>query len=476
MGAARRAYHEALEFIHGLMRFGSQPGLARIEGLLARLGQPHLGLRSVHVGGTNGKGSVVAVLDSVLREQGYSVGRYISPYLEAFPERMCVNGRPITGAEVVELLGRVRPAIEAMVAEGSEHPTEFEVVTALGFLFFRRRCVDLAVVEVGLGGRLDATNVLRPGDVLCSVVTNVGLDHVDRLGHSVEEVAREKAGIIKDGGWVVTAASHPSALGVLEEAARQKGARLVRVGRDVTFRPCGAGGFGARGGAGAGDRCGAAGVICRPRGSRVAPGPVLQRFDYRGLDWRLGGLSLPLLGPHQLFNAATALAALEVLNRQGVPVSEAAVRRGLRRVRWPGRLEVFWGAPLVVLDGAHNAEGARALAAALPGVVGRRPVVLLMGVLADKPYAAMAGALGPLARAAVVARTPTPRALEPEVLGRELRRWVSRVEVEPEPGEALQRALALAGREGAVVATGSLYLVGPVRSLLRRWRSPGGAF
>ncbi|MFO7172096.1 MAG: folylpolyglutamate synthase/dihydrofolate synthase family protein [Bacillota bacterium] len=401
-----------------------KPGLERTRELLRRLGDPHrAGYRVVHIGGTNGKGSTAAMVAAGLRAAGHRVGLYTSPALQRWNERIQVDGRPIADGEVAALAAEVRPAVEAMVREGYEQPTEFEVTTALAFLHYARQRVDWLVLEVGLGGRYDATNVVEDPAVTC--ITNVDLDHTEVLGPTHRAIAWDKAGILKPGVPCVTGATHPEALAVLRDEARRVGAPLLEVA--------------------------------------PPPGPVA--WDLTGQVADLPGLPgarIRLLGRHQLANAACAARILQVL---GLP--EAPIRRGLAEARWPGRLEVVPGDPPVLLDVAHNPAGAAALAQAVRDYLPGRPVVLVLGLLADKNVDGFLDALLPLARQAVAVTPDHPtRALPARDLAAALARRGVAAAVAPSPEEALRRARALCPAGGAVLVAGSHYLVGPVRSLL----------
>ncbi|BDG61515.1 bifunctional folylpolyglutamate synthase/dihydrofolate synthase [Caldinitratiruptor microaerophilus] len=398
-----------------------KPGLERTRELLRRLGDPLPAPgRVVHVTGTNGKGSVCAMVAAGLRAAGYRVGLYTSPHLERWNERIQVDGAPLPDEDVAQLVAEVRPHVEAMVREGFEQPTEFEVSTAVAFLHFARRQVDWVVLEVGLGGRYDATNVVARPAVTC--ITNVDLDHVRVLGPTRERIAWDKAGILRPGVPCVTGADDPGALWVLRREAARVGAPLVLAPPAL------------------------------PRGGDLYG----QRFDLPGLP----GLELRLAGRYQLRNAAVAAAVLRLCG-----VDEAALRAGLRTAEWPGRLEVLREEPLVLADGAHNPAGARALRQALDGLLPERPRVLVLGVLADKQLRPLLDALVPGARA-VVATAPRSvrRALAADELARYVLPYGVPVTVEPELERAVDRAALLAGPDGAVVITGSLYLVGPARA------------
>ncbi|MBC7340284.1 MAG: bifunctional folylpolyglutamate synthase/dihydrofolate synthase [Firmicutes bacterium] len=424
-------YEEALAYIHGLGRFGSRLGLERITRLLDLAGRPHSDLRVIHVAGTNGKGSVTALVASVLQAAGYRTGMYVSPYLEDFRERIQVDGQCIPERDLAAWVESLRPLADRVVAEGLDHPTEFEFITLLAMCYFAARRVDYVALEVGLGGRFDATNVVA--QPLACVISNIALDHTDRLGHTLGEIAFEKAGIIKPGCPVVTGARDPEALEVIARVARDKGSRLLVAGEDFSWQE----------------------RYCDWRGQRV---------DLHCPDRRFAGLFIPLVGRHQQSNTACAVTALEV----GVPgLPERTVREGVAGCRWPGRLEVLAESPLVVIDAAHNPDGAAALRQALD-LFPRRRLVMVLGVLKDKNAEAMVPLLAPLADL-LVATTPVgPRAGAPERIA-DLARPLSReVAVEPDLADALEVALGAAAPGDMVLVAGSIYLVGPARALLRQ--------
>jgi dihydrofolate synthase/folylpolyglutamate synthase len=424
-------YQEALAYLANLAKFGFNFGLGRIQELLKRLDNPHLGLKVIHIGGTNGKGSTTAMLSAILQEGGYRVGAFTSPHLKSYTERYRINGTEISGEQVAMLIDELRPHLEAMVAEGFEHPTEFEVGTALAFLYFNREKVDFLVVEVGLGGAIDSTNVVRP---LLSIITNVSMDHMDYLGHTIEEITRVKAGIIKPGVPVITAAVG-EALGVIEDVCLEKKSPLYVVGRDFSWQPAGWNLSG-------------------------------QEFSLRGRRGYYDKLFIPLLGSHQLVNAATAVAAAEVLMDLGVALDAGMVRRGLAKTRWPGRMEIVSQKPLVIIDGAHNYDGARCLRQALEEYFPGRSIFLVIGMLGDKERARVAAELASVARAVVVTRPDNPRASNWQELADEVRKYTSEVYLLEDTGEAVRKALALAGQDEIVLITGSLYMVGNAREVV----------
>ncbi|MBO8141835.1 MAG: bifunctional folylpolyglutamate synthase/dihydrofolate synthase [Firmicutes bacterium] len=427
----------AVGFLESLKRFGEKPGLSRIRFLLARMGDPQDAYPAVHVAGTNGKGSTAAMIAAALKAAGLRVGLFTSPHLVRYNERIAVDGEPIGDDELGPLLEELKGHAEAAAARPEVgQPTEFEVGTAAALAHFARRRVDLAVVEVGLGGRLDATNVVRPA---VTVITPVGRDHTEVLGEDLASIAEEKAGIIKPQVPVVCGRQRPEAMPVIQARCASVGAPLYRFGIDFEARLVSA------------DRRGTS-------------------FDARWRDRWLLGLSVPLLGSHQAENGAVAVAALCRLAEDGWPVTEEAVRAGLAAVRWLGRLEVVERRPWVILDGAHNPDGCRALRQGLEEVFpGVRPVFVI-GMLRNKPIDDMLGELLPMATAAVFTAPASSRtpAADPHELARRASGLVPLSAVEPQPSAALAKARDLAGPEGLVCVCGSLYLVGELRGCMER--------
>jgi dihydrofolate synthase/folylpolyglutamate synthase len=417
------------DYLEHLRVHGIKLGLENIKTLLADLGDPQESFPSVHVAGTNGKGSVSAMLASLLSRHGFRVGLYTSPHLVRVEERIRVGERLIGGPDFCRLLGVIRRRIGRLLKDGrlTAHPTYFEVLTALAFLYFRERGVDLAVLEVGMGGRFDATNVVTP---LVSVITSIARDHEEYLGKGLARIAREKAGIIKPGVPVVCGCEKGVARAVIERRAR-------------TLHDPFRGVFDSSG---------------RFRAVKTAAGYRFQydsgRFVYRFIPG--------LKGYHQGRNAAVAVAAAEAIADVWKPLVPARITAGIENARWPGRLEHVSRRPDVILDGCHNEEGARALARYIKDFVLGRPV-LVFAAAADKPVRRMATHLFPLARRVILTRFPSPRALDPNEIGKILPAFGEKLRVEPDPMKALRRALAEAGRQGTVVVAGSLFLVGEVK-------------
>lgn len=421
---------DLLKELYGLERFGIKLGLDVIRDLLARIGSPHEAFPAVHVTGTNGKGSVCAYLASIFEAAGHRVGLYTSPHLVRFNERIRVNGRAIADEDVARLYAQIKPHAAAMaVASEANQPTFFEVTTAMAFEHFREARVDVAVVEVGMGGRMDATNVVRP--VGC-VITRIGLEHTEHLGRSIDRIAREKSGILKPGVPLITV--DQPVLGLLTARAKALGCPVTVVGRDVRY-------------------------------SRSS-------FDLEGQDILLeDGLSLsvriPLLGAFQPENAATAFATALAVKGEW-KLTKVAIERGLRTARWPGRLQVVRKEPIVIVDGAHNAPAAEALAESLRELFPNRKLTFVLGILNDKDLAGIAGHLGPLAAKVIATRPRTPRAFDMGDLARAFTPYAP-VEAVADVKEAVTQVVGAAGKEDAIVVAGSIYTIGEALELFGGW-------
>jgi dihydrofolate synthase / folylpolyglutamate synthase len=421
-------YRETLEYLSGLSPLGIRFGLDPIRSLLGRLNDPQKSFPSVLIAGTNGKGSVAAMTASILSTAGFRTGLYTSPDLIDVRERIRVDDRMISRQEMAACAEDVQSRIQDEVSY-------FEFLTAMAFLHYRRRKVDIAILEVGMGGRLDATNVVIP---LVSVITNISLEHREYLGNTLEEITREKGGIIKEGGICLTAVRQKQVIETLDAICRERGARLYRFGKEIRT------------------------TIHRDG-----------TFSYRGVGKSHERLRCPLAGKHQISNAALALAAVEMIGDAGFRMEEAVVIEGLRQTHWEGRLEILQRLPLLLVDGAHNPAGVATLCRALQNDFPRRRLILIFGVLGDKDYRMMARRLFPLADRVILTRPHNERALSPEDLRSAAGRFHKNIEVVENPGDALRYSLSLAGKEDLVCAAGSLYLVGEIKKL-RQIRKGGG--
>lgn len=435
-------YVEAIAYLHGLTDYETKRvrrytpeafDLSRVERLLEAVGNPHRRFESVHIAGTKGKGSTAAMVESCLRTAGYRTALYTSPHLHTFRERIQVGGQKIGRDDVVALVKELRPLVARRPGV-----TTFEVITTMGFLHFARSDVDVAVVEVGLGGRLDATNVLIPE---VAVITSISLDHTYLLGDTLGEVAQEKGGIIKSGIPTVSAPQRAEAIQVLETIAQRRGAPLIEVCRDWDYE------------AGPADREGQTFSV-----RRITNGGS----PFEGEYW------IPLLGRHQLENAASAVVMLDKLREQGFEVPVEAVHEGLRDVRWPGRLEILSQDPLVVVDCAHNPYSARTLREALEEWFPDRRWVLVFGASADKDITGMLEALVPISDYIIVTRADHPRAVAPIELADVVAEVGGGAEVSVNVRKSLERALAMMDPDNGLLATGSIFLVADLREAWAR--------
>jgi len=443
-------YEEALAYLDSLEILGIRPGLDRIGALLARLGDPQAAFPSVLIAGTNGKGSVAADVASIVRQAGHAPGVYTSPHLVRFEERIVVGETPIAPTELATLASRVRAAIASDRLLRNDPPTYFEATTALAFLHFRTRKVPIAVLEVGMGGRHDATNVVTP---LACAVTQVALDHTQWLGRTLGEIAYQKAGIFKPGVPVAVSRQDPAALDVIRGEARRVGAP-VALTVACEIRPL------------SGDRA-AAGAARDPSAGaeRFSDPPVFSMVTPTG--GRYPELALSLRGVHQVENAATAVLVAERLAAAGVAgINARTIAAGLRGAVWPGRLELIPGVPDLLLDGAHNPAGCATLAAYLAEHQAGRSVTLVFAAMRDKPAAEMLDILCPLAHKVILTGLPVRRGAPPGTLLRLAAERHSEAAQAPSVEEALRLALDGAPPGALVVISGSLYLVGEVKRIL----------
>jgi len=410
-----------MEFLQSVSWQGSRLGLERMERLMELLGHPEKQLKFVHVAGTNGKGSLTALVSSVLTAAGYRTGVYTSPHLVSYCERMAINGEDIPEEELFALAAQVKPAVEQM----EDKPTEFELLTGMALLWFAQQNCDAVLLEVGLGGRLDATNIIPAPEA--AVIMNIGLDHIQILGDTLDKIAAEKAGIIKEGCAVIT---YPGTEEV-ESVYRQICDRRHALWRKADLS----------------------------RMTFVSEDLFGQTFHWDGLS----GLKIRLLGEHQRKNAAVALETIGVLRERGWAISDEAIRIGLDNARWPARLEVLGREPLFILDGAHNGQCAQALADSLNSLLPGKKLVFLTGVLADKDYHDIMALMMPMAKEFFCLTPFSERALPAAELTARLTQWGAKATCCGSVEEGIRMALASAGKDGAVVSFGSLYLAGAVR-------------
>ncbi len=430
-------YRQAEEYLNERARFGIKQGLDRIRILCGKLGDPQLDFPSIHITGTNGKTSTARMAASILEVGGKKVGRYTSPHMQKITERISINGRIIAEEDFAAFMKRIVPAVEETDAETGDPLTYFEISTALAFLYFSRRKVEVGVVEVGLGGRWDATNLV---DSRVQVVTGVSLDHVAELGGTLVEIAREKAGIIKEGSTVISAVGDPEALDLIADACEERDSDLKLLGRDFEL------------------------LYNLTYG--IDTGRIGQALGIKGLLREYPDLFIPLLGEHQAINSCCAVAACEAYAGSLAELSSTEVEAGLRRVKSPGRLEVVSLHPLVLLDGAHNPEGAGRLARVIRNDLDYEKLILVIGILEDKDVKKILEILLPLASTVIVTQSSDERAMPARKLEQTIRRLGYDCVVVEKVGEAVRFARTLAAVTDMVCVTGSLYTVGEARTAL----------
>lgn len=428
-----KTYQEALQWIHTRTNLGMKPGLKRMEWLMEKLRHPERYVKVIHVGGTNGKGSTIAYLRQILQEAEYKVGTFTSPYFEKFNERISINGTPISDDDLVKLTNVIKPLCEELDESELGGPTEFEVITAMAIYYFARiNPVDVALFEVGLGGRLDSTNVLYP---ILTIITNIGKDHTNFLGNTYEEIAFEKAGIIKSGVTLITGATQPEALKVLEDKAKEKRASVYL--KDREFRIT--------------------------EHERLPDG---ERFSVETIFQTLNGLRISMKGRHQTENAALAVMAAIYLNKLiAFYIEEEHIRNGLAKAAWPGRFEIVSEYPFVLIDGAHNEEGAAALVDELKARYSGKKMKVVFAALEDKNWAGMISRFDEIADEIIFTEFDFPRAAKAEKLAQHSR--AKNKKVVPDWKEAVKEATDGMGAEEMLVVTGSLYFIPEVKKWLR---------
>ena len=415
-------YNEALQYIHSICWKGSKLGLDRTRELLGKLGNPEKQLKFIHIAGTNGKGSCAAMLSSILEEAGYHTGLYTSPFINRFNERMQIDHQCIPDKELAELTEYIRPFADGM----EDSPTEFELITALAMVYFARHKCDIVVLEVGMGGELDSTNIIDVPEA--AVIMAMGLDHVKELGPTMADIARAKAGIIKEGGDVVIYGGNPEADPVFEEVCAQRSAKLHK----ADF-------------------------------SAIVPGP----FGLDGQSFSYGAwkdLQIPLVGVYQMRNAAVVLETVQVLRGKGWHISDAAVASGLKNTRWPARFEVLRRDPVFIVDGGHNPHGIRATAESLQRLFPGKKFTFVTGVMADKDVESILGLIVPLADQFFTVRPDNPRAMSAEELADRIRAMGAKATPCESVAAGVARAVEAEGKDGVACALGSLYMSGDVRA------------
>lgn len=418
-------YKEAMEYIMAAQQFGCKLGLETIEMLLEAMGNPHKKLKFIHVAGTNGKGSTVSFISSILNEAGYKVGTFTSPSIQRFSERIRVNNAEISESEIVRIISGIKEKTEGILHTGGNNPTEFEIVTALALQYFLEQKCDIVVLEVGLGGRLDATNII--GKPEAAVITTISYDHMNVLGDTLSEIAFEKAGIIKENCDVVLYPQEHAAREVLEEVCEQKGAKL----HNVDF----------------------SGLFLKSFNL------LKQKFDFEAYD----SLEISLLGEHQIRNAAVAVKTSEILLDKGYMINENIIRKGLSKTRWPGRFELVNRSPVFLVDGAHNVQGVLTLADNLKKFFPDQKVSFIIGVLSDKEYNTMIEAVILMAKRFIAVTPASSRALKAEDLKLLLESYFMDVLTGKNVEDAIRMSLELALPDEIICAFGSFYYIGDIR-------------
>ena len=419
-------YEAALQSLFNLQKFGIKFGLSKTENLLKAFGNPHLGQNYIHIAGTNGKGSVATFLGSILREAGFKVGMYVSPHLVRFTERFRINNEEISREKAAQLIDELQAAFNP-----DEPPTFFEAVTAMAILYFAREKTDVAIMEVGMGGRLDATNVITP---LVTGITNISMEHEEYLGNRLSHIAAEKAGVIKKGVDVVTSVTQPRIIEQLKAIAEERGAPLWQVGKDMKYRSTASG------------------------------------LHYFGQGGAINGLQPGLRGIHQARNAALALGMIERIKTKGFSVSTDQVREGLRKATWAGRMQVIKGNPTIVLDGAHNPAAVKALARSIEACFSYERMILVIGIMADKDITGLLRAIVPMSDTVLYTRPVYSRAADPHVLKEKAPPSNATGEVIHSLSEALARAEDIASPRDLIVVCGSLFTVGEALTYFDRVR------
>ncbi|QOR36383.1 bifunctional folylpolyglutamate synthase/dihydrofolate synthase [Clostridium sp. 'deep sea'] len=428
-------YQQAIDYIHGIERFGSKPGLARTKELLKHLGSPEKSLKFVHVAGTNGKGSTSAFITGMLQEAGYRVGLYISPFLERFNERIQINRCEIPNNELAILVTQIKLICEEISKTPVGHPTQFEITTALALKYYAEQKVDIVVLEVGLGGRFDATNVIPAPEV--AVITTIGFDHQAILGDTLAKIAYEKAGIIKKNSIVITGVKDNESLAVITKRVNEEEATLYAINKNFASKN---------------------------REFKLQS----QQFTYESLNSDLYDISISLNGIHQVDNACVAIAAVEVLQSKGYKISWQAITEGIKKVKWPGRMEVVAKKPTIILDGAHNTHGTKALAKSMRELKQNKRIITVIGILKDKDFAEMIEHIADLTDYAIITAPDYYRALNINVLAEEAKKLIKNVRAIVPVTKAIEQAKKIANEDDIILVTGSLYTIGEARSFLTK--------
>ena len=443
-------YDEAITYIKNTAKFGSKLGLERTEKILELLGNPHKKLKCIHIAGTNGKGSTTAMVTKILEEAGYRVGSYISPFIEEFEERMQINNKNISKEDLSDIVTEVSKAVAKVVELGYSNPTEFEIITCAGFLYFYKNNVDFAVVEVGIGGRLDSTNVIIP---ILSIITSISLDHTQILGDTIAKIAYEKAGIIKNRVPVVMFPQQKQSEEVIERTCREKNCKLIKVAQNSSVY------LGK-------ENLQHIATASMEGMARVSNKAITQKIKVQTYENDYI-IDLALLGKHQLLNCSVVVHAIEELIGQGTTISKDNILMGLGNVKWPARLEVMNKKPLVVIDGAHNIDGIEKLTESIDMYFNYNKIILILGILADKQVEEMIKTIVPKVSRVITVTPHSDRAELSEELKVQVEKYTANCEAIEDYEEAYKKALSYCDEEDLLLVSGSLYMVGDMRRIIR---------
>lgn len=440
-------YEETMGYINNTAKFGSNLGLGRTEKILEILGDPHKKVRTIHIAGTNGKGSTTAMITKVLIESGFKVGMYTSPYLEEFEERIQINGKNISKEDLSEVVTEVSKAVNKVIELGYDHPTEFEIITCTMFYYFCKEKVDFALIEVGLGGRLDSTNVMQPyskdtqGGIIASIIVSISMDHMNILGDTIEKIAYEKAGIIKNGVPVIMYPQESSVEQVIEKVCKEKETKLIKVPLNCV-------------------------QYVESKKISSSSSEYVQNLKIETFDNKYN-IELSLLGKHQMLNCATAIFAIEEIIKQGVNIKEENILNALKKVRWIGRLEVIKNTPLVVIDGAHNIDGITKLKENINNYFKYKKMILILGILADKEVEKMVSIIVPMAERVIAVTPNSCRAKNGDELEKVIKKYNTKCESKESYEEAYKTSLSYLEEEDILLVSGSLYMIGDMRKIIK---------
>ncbi|WP_123054359.1 folylpolyglutamate synthase/dihydrofolate synthase family protein [Clostridium sp. JN-1] len=441
-------YDEAVEYIVNTARFGKKSGLNRIKKILELLDNPHEKIKFIHIAGTNGKGSTTAMISSILINAGFKVGMFTSPYIEKFEERIQINGQNISKSALSEIVTDISKAVNKVIEMGYGNPTQFEIITCAMFCYFYYENVDFGVIEVGIGGRLDCTNVIKPyddkskGGVILSVITSISFDHMALLGDTLQEIAYEKAGIIKTGIPVVLYPNEMEVENAVEKVCLDKNAKLIK----VPFN-----------------------CVRSINHEKINSKSIdfNQKLEVKTSKDKYE-IELSLLGKHQLFNCAASIFAIEELIKMGVKIEKRHIYDSLKKVKWMGRLEVMRNNPIVVIDGAHNADGIQKLKESIEEYFDYKKLILILGILADKEVSKMVQEIAPMAQKIITVSPNTYRAESSEELCEIVKKVNSNSESKSDYKDAYETALSYCNKDDLLVISGSLYMIGDMRKIINK--------